>query len=247
MDGDSQAKHLYQHFDPNRPGTPAFITQPGACIGDVQSLLDFVPETGKTISLHVGTNDLATVSGSTAFGRYKALLNLIGKECPKVSRVYATLVLPRSTNRRLRIRNYRFVGRCNREASFFNRVLRNYCRRSRTVFYLHHELQFYPAAKVLAADGLHPRFEGVAVMPATSMACASVGGARLQPGLRPGRPTSPLRCHPSIPQITAAELRCRGRCPCGAFDCSFFELAVQPPLEHLKVPAPRLPELTAPY
>lgn len=89
--GDSQTKHLYQHFDPNRPGTPAFITQPGACIGDVQSLLDFVPDTAKTIILHVGTNDLATVNGSTAFERYKALLDLIGQECPKVSRVYATL------------------------------------------------------------------------------------------------------------------------------------------------------------
>lgn len=89
--GDSQTKHLYQHFDPNRPGMTAFITQPGACIGDVQSLLDFVPDTAKTIILHVGTNDLATVNGSTAFERYKALLDLIGQECPKVSRVYATL------------------------------------------------------------------------------------------------------------------------------------------------------------
>ncbi|KAH9378846.1 hypothetical protein HPB48_023092 [Haemaphysalis longicornis] len=73
-------------------------------------------------------------------------------------------LLSRSTNRRLRIRNYRVVGRCNREASFFNRLLPNYCRRSRTLFYLDHDLQFLPAARVLAADGLHPSFEFVALM-----------------------------------------------------------------------------------
>ncbi|KAH9383762.1 hypothetical protein HPB48_025528 [Haemaphysalis longicornis] len=32
------------------------------------------------------------------------------------------------------------------------------------MFYLDHELQFHPAVRVLAGDGLHPSFEGVALM-----------------------------------------------------------------------------------
>ncbi|KAH9374564.1 hypothetical protein HPB48_017413 [Haemaphysalis longicornis] len=80
------------------------------------------------ITMLVATKDPATLNGSTAFERYKSLLYLIGKDFPKVFRVYATFVLLRSMNRRLIIHNYRFVGRRNREGSFFNRLLRNYCR-----------------------------------------------------------------------------------------------------------------------
>lgn len=60
------------------------------------------------------------------FDKHKSLLDLIRKECPKVSRVYVTLVLPRSTNRRLRNRNYRFLGRCNWEVLYFNQLPRNH-------------------------------------------------------------------------------------------------------------------------
>ncbi|KAH8038865.1 hypothetical protein HPB51_003737 [Rhipicephalus microplus] len=42
--GDSQLKYLHQHFDPASPHSPAFICQPGACIGDIGELLDFVPK-----------------------------------------------------------------------------------------------------------------------------------------------------------------------------------------------------------
>ncbi|KAL1444172.1 hypothetical protein MTO96_045640 [Rhipicephalus appendiculatus] len=33
--GDSQTKHIYQYFDPTLVGTPAFVSQCGALIGDV--------------------------------------------------------------------------------------------------------------------------------------------------------------------------------------------------------------------
>lgn len=112
----------------------------------------------------MGTNGLASTNGAYAFEKHKSLLDLIGKECPKVSRVYVTLVLPKSTNRRLRNRNYRFVGRCNCEVLYFNQLLRNCYQCSRTVFYLDHGLQLLCVARVFAADGLHPSFQGVAVM-----------------------------------------------------------------------------------
>ncbi|KAH6929746.1 hypothetical protein HPB50_005518 [Hyalomma asiaticum] len=67
--GDSQTKHIYQHFDPSRLDTPAFITQRGALIADAFLLLNFVPSTASTILLHVGTNDLASCSGRPAFER----------------------------------------------------------------------------------------------------------------------------------------------------------------------------------
>lgn len=109
-------------------------------------------------------NGLASMNGAYAFEKHKSLLDLIGKECPKVSRVYVTLALPRSTNRHLRNRNYRFVGRCNCEVLYFNQLLRNCYQCSRTVFYLDHGLQLLCVARVFAADGLHPSFQGVAVM-----------------------------------------------------------------------------------
>lgn len=40
---DSQNKHLYKHFEPNCEGISAFVTQPGACIDNMQSLPNFIP------------------------------------------------------------------------------------------------------------------------------------------------------------------------------------------------------------
>ncbi|KAL1415866.1 hypothetical protein MTO96_028649 [Rhipicephalus appendiculatus] len=84
----------------------------------------------------------------------------------KITRIYATLVLPRSVNRRRGSRNQDFIRRCNSEACRFNRLLRDYCRRSRNVFYVDHGFEWLPPFRVLAADGLHPNFEGVALIAA---------------------------------------------------------------------------------
>lgn len=162
--GDSHCKHLHHHFNPGRKGTPAFISQSGAKIVDACSLLDFVPATTTAIVLHVGTNDMAQSSAEEAFGRYRTLLDVIARDFPSIKRVYATLILPRSINRRRGGTNRRFVGKCNREAARFNGLLRRHCRQTRGLFFLDHGFQWLPPARVLAADGLHPSFEGVAIL-----------------------------------------------------------------------------------
>lgn len=162
--GDSQTKYMFQHFDPLREGTPAFITQFGAVIRDVHGLLDFVPSSTTTLILHVGTNDLVHSTGRVTFHKYKALLQLILSKRPMISRIYATLLLPRALNRRRDKHNEAIVRHCNREACDFNDRLRSFCCRSDRVFFLDHALEWFPSVRVLAADGLHPNFEGVALM-----------------------------------------------------------------------------------
>ncbi|KAH8022016.1 hypothetical protein HPB51_020626 [Rhipicephalus microplus] len=141
--GDSQLKYLHQHFDPASPHSPAFICQPGACIGDIGELLDFVPKGTSNLILHIGTNDLANTDAPTAFNRYVALLNRIRLERPDIPMVFATLVLPRAPNQRLRRHNWRA-----REG----------------VFYANHRIDALPPWTVLAADGLHPSFAGVSLL-----------------------------------------------------------------------------------
>ncbi|KAH7980470.1 hypothetical protein HPB49_016366 [Dermacentor silvarum] len=163
--GDSQTKYLHQHFDPRLAGTPAFITQTGACIADAAKLLDFVPDTSTTLVLYVGTNDLLSTSGATAFRNYGSLLNQIMSELPHIRRVCVSLVLPRSFNRRRgSIGNVTLVQRCNREAMHFNKLLRDFCRRTKKVFYGDHGFEWLPLYRVLAAAGLHPSFEGVSLL-----------------------------------------------------------------------------------
>lgn len=162
--GDSQCKHLFNHFDPGRKGTPAFVSKSGATIEGMSRLLEFVPHTVTTLILHVGTNDIAKGPADAAFERYKKLLVAIRQVLPNVRAIYATLVLPRSQNRRRRHLNQPFVTRCNLEAGKFNNLLRNHCRQVKGLFYLDHELQWIPPVRALAADGLHPSFEGVAIM-----------------------------------------------------------------------------------
>lgn len=162
--GDSQCKHLYNHFDPRRKGAPAFISKAGAKIEDISSLMDFVPQTATTVVLHVGTNDLTTTSAPVAFSNYEDLLGTIRRDHPNIRRVYVTLVLPRAPNRRRHNFNWRFVERFNRQASRFNGLLRGLCQRTRDLFYFNHGLECFPLWRVLAADGLHPSFEGVAIM-----------------------------------------------------------------------------------
>lgn len=162
--GDSQTKYLHQHFDPVVPGTPAFVSLCGALIDDVHNLLDFIPDTAQTVIIHVGTNDLASSSGRFAFKKYCSLLEAVIAQHPNVRRIYVSLILPRSENRRRKFRNRAFIRRCNREACHLNFLLRNHCRFSRQVFFIDHGLEWLPPSRTLCMDGLHPNFEGVALI-----------------------------------------------------------------------------------
>ncbi|KAH6919932.1 hypothetical protein HPB50_029080 [Hyalomma asiaticum] len=162
--GDSQAKYLYQHFDPLHVGTPAFISQSGARISDVCSLLEYVPTSTETLILHVGSNDVPMCSGKTAFANYRQALDYITNQRPEIRRIYVSLVLPRSCNRRRDNQNQSFVRRCNKSAGFLNQLLRNFCRRSQLVFYVEHGFEWLPPSRVFASDGLHLSFEGFALL-----------------------------------------------------------------------------------
>ncbi|KAL1467647.1 hypothetical protein MTO96_042022 [Rhipicephalus appendiculatus] len=96
---DSQVKCLFHHFDPNRTATPAFVWQSGARITDARVLLDLVTSSTTTLILNVGTNDLTSSTGRVTFDNYRDLLHIIAKERSGISRVYASLVLPRATYR----------------------------------------------------------------------------------------------------------------------------------------------------
>ncbi|KAH6930678.1 hypothetical protein HPB50_017096 [Hyalomma asiaticum] len=95
---------------------------------------------------------------------YRALLDSIARDCANIKKVYATLILPRSTNRPLAISNRQFVQRCNREACFFNNLLRRHCRQTKELFFNNLGFEWLPSCCVSAADGLHPNFDGVALI-----------------------------------------------------------------------------------
>ncbi|KAL1485296.1 hypothetical protein MTO96_032046, partial [Rhipicephalus appendiculatus] len=104
------------------------------------------------------------ISAEEAFNQYRTLLETIARECPNIKTVYATLVLPHSVNRRRGRMNHRFVERCHREACQFNNLLRRHCQKTSGLFFIDHGLEWLPPCRVLAADGLHLSFEGVALM-----------------------------------------------------------------------------------
>ncbi|KAH8034319.1 hypothetical protein HPB51_022902 [Rhipicephalus microplus] len=162
--GDSQLKYLHQHFNPASPHSPAFICQPGACIGDIGELLDFVPKGTSNLILNIGTNDLANTDAPTAFNLYVALFDRIRYERPDIPMVFATLVLPRAPNQRLRRHNWRAVRRFNFEAREFNLRLLSLCHEREGVFYVNHRIDALPPWTVLAADGLHPSFAGMSLL-----------------------------------------------------------------------------------
>ncbi|KAH6938564.1 hypothetical protein HPB50_010577 [Hyalomma asiaticum] len=161
---DARTKSLFQYFDQLLQSTPAFVTLSGALISDVPSLVDFVPSSATTLVLHVGSNDLARRSALATFQRYRELLDFIHEELPEIRCIYATLVLPRTTNRRRRSDNRAFVHGFNREASRFNSLARSFCGRSRNLSCLDHIFEWLPPGRVLAADGVHLSYEGVALM-----------------------------------------------------------------------------------
>ncbi|KAH6937648.1 hypothetical protein HPB50_003523 [Hyalomma asiaticum] len=92
------------------------------------------------------------------------MLSVVLRKRPGIQRIYASLILPRCVNRRRGSCNLASVRHCNREACDFNSRLKQFCRRSRHVFFLDHALEWFPPRRVLAADGVHPSYEGVTVM-----------------------------------------------------------------------------------
>ncbi|KAH7959110.1 hypothetical protein HPB49_008324 [Dermacentor silvarum] len=138
--GDSTIKYVYENFNPVEPGTPGFVCYSSARFRDVPGLLQHVAPTVPKLVLHVGTTNIGD-NGAT-----QALEDL-------------NLPLPRALNCRRHGVNKRFVYWFNREASRYVNQVRPLCHRrelGRGVFYLDH--------RVLAADGLHPSFEGMAML-----------------------------------------------------------------------------------
>lgn len=123
-----------------------------------------MPPLTETLILHVGSNDIPKCSGNVAFARYREMLDIVTKRRPAIRRVYASLVLPRSCNRRQGSRNEAFVQRCSKSAKFFNQLLRNFGQRSKLVYHIDHGFEWLPPSRVLASDGLHPSFEGFALL-----------------------------------------------------------------------------------
>ncbi|KAH8030788.1 hypothetical protein HPB51_011628 [Rhipicephalus microplus] len=156
--GESQLKYLQQHFGSASPHSSAFICQPGACIGDIGELLDFVPKGTSNLILHIGTNNLANTDAPTAFDRYVALLDRIRHVRLDIPIVFATLVLPRAPNQRLRRHNWRAMRRFNFGARECNLSLLSLRHEREGVFYVNHRIDALPPWTMLEADGLHPSF-----------------------------------------------------------------------------------------
>ncbi|KAG0420272.1 hypothetical protein HPB47_003587 [Ixodes persulcatus] len=180
--GDSQIKYLHQHFDPHRKDAPASISQTGTLISDIGGLMDFLPRTVTTLVLHVGVNDLTTIGVAAAFNRYRDLLHKISRERREITSVFATLALPRYLNRRHGERGLDAVRRDNQEAWRFNERLRGHCRRVAGMFYIDHAFHHLPPTRVLAGDGLHPSFCGVALLAGNLHRVLPRGGRRDHPG-----------------------------------------------------------------
>lgn len=164
--GDSSIKYVHQTFNPLEPGTPAFISYRGARFNDVPGLLHRLPPTLPRLVIHVGTVDIADNGCAQALTDLKQLVQWIHQERPNLE-LCISLPLPRAPNRRRRGANKRFVHWFNREASRFVSHVRRLCHRKefgRGVFYLDHAFHEMPPWRVLAADGLHPSFEGVAML-----------------------------------------------------------------------------------
>ncbi|KAG0443062.1 hypothetical protein HPB47_015328 [Ixodes persulcatus] len=96
--------------------------------------------------------------------RLREVLGHIRSARPEIKRIYLSLVLPRSVNRHLRFSNHRFVRWFNGQVSTFNIEASKLCRRSSGTFFIRHAFSEMPARRVLAADGLHPNFKGVALL-----------------------------------------------------------------------------------
>ncbi|KAH9367501.1 hypothetical protein HPB48_000061 [Haemaphysalis longicornis] len=100
------------------------------------NLLDFVPSTATTLVIPAGTNDLTFSTTHATFDSLfrpvsspedipqclldALLLDVISRGHPAIKRLYVSLVLPRSTNRRRYNNNASFIRKFNLKAHQFN-------------------------------------------------------------------------------------------------------------------------------
>ncbi|XP_064479667.1 uncharacterized protein LOC135392988 isoform X1 [Ornithodoros turicata] len=140
-----------------------FVSRSGGRILDFIEEVDLLPASVRVVVLHCGTNDMPFVEPKLAISHYQTLLERI-RARGGIEMAVCTLVLPRSYNRRRPFIDRRREFQCNPRAHAFNRQLVQLCRRSRDLFYLDHGFYRRRPTHVLAADGLHPNFEGVRMM-----------------------------------------------------------------------------------
>ncbi|KAL1472730.1 hypothetical protein MTO96_039143 [Rhipicephalus appendiculatus] len=105
--------------------------------------------------------------------------------------------------------NHRFVERCNREASQFNNLLLRHCRKTSGLFFIDNGLEWLPPSRVLAADGLHRSFEGVALMASYLHQTLRRSYARTETTLQDhfSAPTSHTAARQSPPPTSATSTR----------------------------------------
>lgn len=162
--GDSQARYLFTHFNPHSCDAPGFVSYGGACFSDVLGLTRHLPSVSRLV-LHIGTNDIARNGAARSCKDYLQLLRRLQRELPDLRSIHLSLALPRQPNRRRGSRNGRFVGWFNSEVRNFNREMKRICLNVlKKVYYIDHGFLDLPVSRFLGADGLHPNFEGVALL-----------------------------------------------------------------------------------
>ncbi|KAH8042696.1 hypothetical protein HPB51_025528 [Rhipicephalus microplus] len=177
------------------PGTPALFSYDGARFNDVLELLERLPLTLPRPVLHVGTMDIVDNGCAQAARNLKELVERIHQMRPNLE-LCISLPLPRAPNRRRRGANKRFVHWFNREASRFVSQVRRLCYRGqlgRSIFYLDHAFHEMPPCRVLAADGLHPSFDGIVILALIFRELLTASTSRWQPqNLQPARNAAPI-------------------------------------------------------
>ncbi|KAG0436837.1 hypothetical protein HPB47_017734, partial [Ixodes persulcatus] len=92
------------------------------------------------------------------------LLSYIRSTRPEIGYICIGLVLPCSANRCRCFSNHQFVWWFNNQVTRSNIEVSKLCRSDSGSFFIHHAFTEMPVRRVLAADGLHPSFVGVAVL-----------------------------------------------------------------------------------
>lgn len=201
--GNSQTRYLFQHFDAYARSSPAFITIRGATTFDIEKELSNVPRSITTLIFHVGTSELERFGCEETLRRLRRLVNKTLQARPELQKLVVSLVLPRSTNRRLDQPNDTFVHWFNHEARQFNDTVKSYCRKPGKVSYLDHDFTSLPPRRFLAADGLHPSFSGVALLAQNLKGLLQRGEAPTPPGWSSEIPaaTNPIQEARTIPRM----------------------------------------------
>ncbi|KAG0440960.1 hypothetical protein HPB47_016100 [Ixodes persulcatus] len=162
--------------------TPTIERHPPASPSDIEKQLANLPRSVTTLVFHVGRSELERYGTDETLRRCCRLVNNTLRPRPELERLVVSLVLPRHTNRRLNQSNHRFLHWFNTEARKFNNTVKDYCRKPGKVTFLDHDFTSLPPLRVLAADGLHPRFTGVALVAENLKSILQRGRSTTSPG-----------------------------------------------------------------